>query len=60
MRYGRGSKSSKANSNYKSEIKTEKTGKNSLNITANKISTSWMYISKTGSENRITASFEMK
>lgn len=47
MSFGRGGKSSKASSNYKSKIKTEKTGKNSLNITINKYSTSWKYIGKT-------------
>jgi ABC-type molybdenum transport system ATPase subunit/photorepair protein PhrA len=44
IRYGRGGKSSKANSNYKSKIITENTGKESRNITKNKISTSWKYI----------------
>ena len=43
-KYGRGSKSSKANSTLKSKIKTENTGKNSKNISINKITTSWEYI----------------
>lgn len=47
MRFGRGSKSSKSNSNYTSKIKTKNTGKNALNITVNKISTSWKYIGLT-------------
>lgn len=44
FKFGRGGKSSKANSNYKSKIITPLTGKNSKNQTKNRLSTSWKYI----------------
>jgi hypothetical protein len=46
LKYGRGGKSSKANSTMKSKIKTENTGKYSKNRTKDRIVTSWLYIGK--------------